>query len=219
MEYRINAYPFTYLEVTLNPGESITAEAGSFIYGMGNYEVKTKTGGITKGLFRKLLAGESLFLNTYIARTNTVIGLAPNLPGRIIPLMLNNEEWYLNDGAYLAHYGDIDVSIKFLGFKGLLTRWNLFWIKISGRGIAWITSYGEIIPINLAAGQEIVVDNSQLLAFPSYVKFDIMKFGGLKSFLFGGEGLVVRIRGPATVYIQTRSIDQLAWALYPYIKR
>jgi len=218
MEYKIDGYPFTYLEVSLNPGESITAEAGAFIYGIGNYEIKTRTGGIVKGLFRKLLARESLFLNTFIAKTKTIIGLAPRLPGRVIPLVLNNEEWYLNDGAYLAHYGDIDVNVKFLGLKGLLTNWNPFWIKLSGKGIAWIASYGEIIPINLSAGQEIAVDNFQLLAFPSNLDYDIIEFGGLKSFLFGGEGLLVRIRGPATFYIQTRSIDELAWALYPYIR-
>ncbi len=219
MKYSVKSYPFTYLEAELDPGEKITAEAGAFIFGKGEYEIKTETKGVLKGVLRALFGGEKIFFNTFIAKTKTVLGFAPPVPGKITELNLSNEEWYLNDSAYLAHCGDIEVGIKFMGLKGLLARRNLFWIKVSGTGKVWINAYGDLIEFDVPAGERMIIDNSQLLAIPANADFKIRTFGGLKSFVFGGEGLVIELEGPAKVLIQTRSLDQLLAIISSYLSR
>ncbi len=76
------------LVVELEPGESVTAEAGAFVYGRGDYDVKTHTGGVFSAVRRRLLGSESIFLNTFTARSYAELGFAPGLPGDVGALEL-----------------------------------------------------------------------------------------------------------------------------------
>ncbi len=211
---------YTLLKIELEPGESITSEGGAFVYGKGNYEIKTHTGGIGKGILRAIAGGESLFLNTYIARERCEIGLAPYLPGDIEVLEVNGE-MLVQDSSYLAHAGDLEVSIGFKGVKGFIAEpySGFVWLKLKGHGLAWVNAYGGIIPIELKIGETVTVDNSHFVAMPSNVKWSIRKFGGWKSFLFGGEGFAVDVQGPGKIYIQTRNFSGFVDIIKSLVKK
>ena len=210
---------FSLLKIKLEQGESITAESGAMILMKGGITVKTGAkGGILKSLGRKLLGGESFFMNDFIAENDKgEVWLAPALPGDIAYIELENSEFHVQDLGYLAHHGDVDVGVKFKGFKGLFGAGEVVWLKITGNGGVWISGYGGIKEINLEPGERIQIDNYHAIAIESTVKWNIKKFGGIKSFLFGGEGLIIEAEGPGRIYVQSRILPELVKLIYKYL--
>jgi uncharacterized protein (TIGR00266 family) len=87
-------------------------------------------------------------------------------------------------------------------------------LRISGTGTLIVSSYGAIHPIELAAGQQYVIDTGHLVTFEEHLKFDVKKVAGWKSTLFSGEGLVVELTGPGELTLQSRSQDSfLSWLI------
>jgi len=210
---------YTLCKVLLNPGESLVFEPGALVYYKGDVEVKTQArGGILKG-FLRIVAGESLFLNTIVARTPTEVALAPPVPGDLEYIPLNNESYVLQKGAYLAHHGDVDVSVATMGLKGLIAEGGLVWLKASGTGGVWVCAYGGLKKLQVPSGESVVIDNFHFVAVPEKVDWNVRKFGGWKSTVLGGEGLVVEVRGPATVYVQSRILPPFAEVLSKYLPR
>ncbi len=221
MEWNIEKRPaYSVLKVKLNPGEKVSAEPGAMMLIKGDIKVETKSGGFFKGLARKLLAGESFFLNHYYAGSGGgEIWFAPGVPGDIEAIKLTGDAWIIQDTSYLAHYGDIDVSIAWRGLKGLLAEGELIWVKAAGNGILWVNSYGGIEKITLSVGETIVIDNMHFVALPAHMRYEIIKIGGLKTFIFGGEGLAVKVYGPGEVLVQTRVLPPLARMLAKFMPR
>jgi len=220
MEWNIEVKPsYSILKVKLKPGEAVHAEPGAMVYMSTGIAVETKAqGGVLKGLLRTMFGGESFFINTFRAVGESEVWLAPSLPGDIHYIELKGSAVYVQDTSYLAHHGDVDVSVAWRGFKGLLAEGELIWLKLSGRGGVWVTSYGGIQEVVLKPGEKAVVDNFHLVAMDETVKWNIRKFGGLKSFLFGGEGIVVELTGPGRVLIQTRSLPPFIELIAKYIR-
>ena len=217
MRYVIDQRPaYSILKVFLNPGESVTSEAGAMVLFKGDVEIRTHTGGILRGLLRAALAGETLFLNTYVARSQAEIWFAPSAPGDISYIPLDGE-WIIQDTSYLAHHGDIDLSVAWRGLRGLLAEGELVWLKASGRGGVWICAYGGLEEVEVPAGSKVTIDNFHFVAMPADVNWRVRKFGGWKSFLLGGEGLVFEVEGPAKVYLQTRILPPFARLLKKYL--
>jgi len=220
VEWSVEKGPaFSVLKVRLEPGESVTAEPGAMMLIRGDVEVETKSGGILKGLLRSLAGGESFFLNTYRSRGGGEIWFVPPVPGDIRAIELRGDEWVVQDTSYLAHTGDVDVSVAWRGFKGLLAEGELVWLKVSGRGVVWVNSYGAMEEVEVPAGERIIVDNFHFVAMPAGTRYRITKVGGLKTFIFGGEGLVAEIHGPARVLVQTRMLPGFARLLAKFIRR
>ena len=210
---------YAMLKINLNPGESVTAEAGAFVAGKGDYEVKTHTGGgILTALARRLAGGESIFLNTFIARTPTELWFAPSLPGDIKYLELDGE-LIVQDMSFLVSHGDTRLTVAWKGFKGLLAEGELVWLKVTGRGGVWVNSYGAIETIELRPGESMILDNFHFVAMDSSIDYKIRKFGGWKSFFLGGEGVVAELYGPGRVLVQTRSLPPLAATIAKLIGR
>ncbi len=218
----IFAPSYSLLKVKIGKDETIFAEPGAMVAMRGNVKIITKMkGGLFKALARKLLAGESMFFNIYQGEEGGgEIWLSPPLPGDIKYIKLENTEFHVQDFAYLAHHGDISVGTKFKGFKGILAGGGgVFWLKLEGTGGVWISGYGGIDEIELEPGEKMIIDNFHALALEKTVKWKIRKFGGFKTFLFGGEGLVLEAEGPGRVYVQTRTLPSLAELLRRYIKK
>ena len=212
---------YTILKVKLSPGDSVVAEPGAMVLMRGDIEIKTGiSGGLLKGLGRKLLGGESLFMNTYIAKGDSELWLAPGLPGDIEYIPLNDEEYHVQDMSYLAHHGNVEVGVKFKGFKGLLAGGSgVFWLKIKGTGGVWVGGFGGINIIDLKPGEKITIDNFHVMAIESTVNWKIrMIKGGLKTKLFGGEGLVIEAEGPGKIYTQSRVLGTLARLMMKFMK-
>ena len=222
MEWRVDHAPaYSVLKVKLNPNEKIVTEPGAMVTTIGDIKVQTKMeGGVFKALKRKFLGGESAFMNTYIAGPNGgEVWLAPSVPGDIKYIELKNQSISVQDMAYLAHHGDVTVDVAFRGFRGVLAEGEVFWLKISGTGGVWICGYGGIDEITLAPGQKVVIDNFHSIAIEETVKWSIKKFGGWKTFLLGGEGLVIEAQGPGKIYVQSRVLPELARLLTKFLPK
>jgi len=220
MRYSIEQRPaYSVLKVFLEPGESVTSEAGAMLLYRGDVEIQTHTGGgILKGLIRAALAGEPVFLNTYVARTPAEVWFAPPAPGDIAYVPLEGTSWIVQDTSYLAHHGSVNLSVAWRGLRGVLAEGELVWLKASGRGGMWICAYGGLEEVDVAPGERVTIDNFHFVAMPADVNWQVKKFGGWKSFLLGGEGLVFEVEGPAKVYVQTRILPPLAQMLKKYVK-
>ncbi len=210
---------FAELRVYLSPGEAITSEAGAMVYMSPNVKVQTTTGGgLLKGLARKMLAGQTVFVNTYYTESGEgLVVFAPTIPGDITEIDVE-QPIYVSDSNYLAST-NLEFGVKFTGFKGVFTPGGMFWFKLSGIGKLWIATYGGVDVINLKPGERVLVDNIHLAAFDASMNFYLRKFGRLKSFLFGGEYLLTEFVGPGRVFIQSRNMPSFAQLLYRYMPK
>ena len=202
--------------VTLDPGESIQAEAGAMVSMSSTIEMETSArGGVLSGLRRSVLGGESFFINTFHARETGEVTLAPALPGDIVALELTGGTTLLvQSGSFLAATEGVEVDTKWGGGKSFFSSEGLFLLRCTGQGTIWLSSYGAIHPIDLAVGEPYVVDTGHMVAFDDSVQYDVGRSGGWKQTLFSGEGLVVKLTGPGRFYMQTRSEDSfLSWLL------
>jgi len=217
LKYEIlNRPAFSVLKIELD-GDSVFSEPGAMMFIAGEIGVETTTGGIFKGLKRKILGGESLFLNKFEGIGE--VWLAPKIPGDIRYLELKGDSVIVQDSSYLAHHGDLDYSVAWKGLRGLLAEGELFWIKLEGEGGVWVNSYGGMLEMELRHGEEIIVDNFHFVAMDGEMDYSIEKFGGLKSFLFGGEGIVARVRGPGRILLQTRTLSQFVEEIRRFLPR
>jgi len=217
VEYRIEHRPaYSLLKVFLSSGDRVVFEAGAFVYGRGPVEYKTGTMGIGSAIKRALLGGESFFLNVAEAKGQAEVWLAPNVPGDIADVELDGK-LFVQDSSYLAHTGRIKVTTAWRGLRGWLAEGEFFWLKLEGQGLAWLSSYGGIDMVELRSGEKLLVDNHHLVAMDASVEWKPRKFGGFKSFIFGGEGIVFELKGPGRVWIQSRRLPGLAEALIPFL--
>ncbi len=210
---------FDYLKVFLNPGEEVYSQPGALVLLNGEVDIETKSfGGILKGLKRKIFGGESFFLNKFKAKSESELWFSPSLPGALKSLELRNDEFFLRDGAYLSHYGALEIDTKFFGVKGVFSLSGLFWLKVSGFGKVFMNVFGGVEEIELN-GEEILVDNYNLLVFSSSLNTEIVKIGGMKTFLFGGEGFMFKLSGYGKVLVQTRNLPSFAHEISRFSKK
>ncbi len=205
MKYEVQ-YKGSYaiLRVMLPLGAEVVVEPGAMVYMRGPVEVQTSTGGIWKALKRTLLGGESFFMNRYISKGDAEIGLAPELPGDIDVIQVSGT-LFVQSTSYLASDTSLDLDVSFGGFKSFFAGEGIFLLKLQGYGDVAVSSFGAIKMLQLEPGETITIDTGHVVAFDGSVSWNVRTFGGLKSTLFGGEGLVCEFRGPGRVYIQTRN--------------
>lgn len=196
----------------------VFAEAGKMIYLRGQVEMETRmSGSKEKGFLGKLmeagkrvLAGESLFL-TYFEGLGEV-GFAGDFPGRILPIGLSGEAILAQKDAFLAAVGNIELSIALqkriggalFGGEGFIVE------KLSGDGVVFIHAGGDLVTFELATGESIRVDTGCVVAWDESVTYDVQFVGGIKTALFGGEGLfLTTLTGPGMVVVQTMTLAKL----------
>ncbi len=197
------------LKIPLRQGQSIKAESGSMV-AMGNtIDVEGRLeGGLLGGLGR-MLTGEKFFFQTLAARRGPgEVLLAPVTPGDIHAIELNgSESWSVQKDGFFAAAETVDVATKTQNLsQGLFSGEGFFIIKVGGRGTLFVCSYGAIHPLDIPAGEEVIIDNAHLVAWPESTSYKIEKASsGWISSLTSGEGLICRFRGPGRVLIQTRN--------------
>ncbi len=207
--------------VSLEPDEQIQVEAGAMVGMSPSLEVETQaSGGFLKSLSRSMFGKESFFLNTYTGSVEgDTIALAPALPGDIAVIEMRDESLLVQSGSYLASSAGIEVDTKWSGAKTFFGSEGLIMLRIRGTGTLIVSSYGAIHPMELAAGQEYIVDSGHLVTFEEQIGFKVKKVAGWKSTLFSGEGLVVELTGPGKVTLQSRSQDAFLSWLIPRIPK
>lgn len=212
MEFQILKNPMSILEVVLRKGESITAEAGALVFMKGDIEIDTKMrSGILKTVKVSFLGNESFFVNKYTAKEEgCVLGLTGPPVGDIVEISINsNEGFIVQSGAYIASTIGVEIDTKWQGFTKGIFGSELFMLKATGEGKVFCNAYGGIIEKQILQDEKFILDNYHLVALSIDSNYKVTKFGGLKSTILGGEGLVTEIFGPATVYFQTKNLKEL----------
>jgi uncharacterized protein (TIGR00266 family) len=211
---------YSIARVMLDPGEEVSAESGAMVSMSSGIEMKTSVkGGLLSGLKRSVLGGESFFINTFSANAAGEVMFAPPLPGDIMHVDMTGAALFVQSTSYLASSTALSVDTKWSGAKGFFAKEGLFLLKVSGRGSLFISSYGAIHEVVLAAGQTYTLDNGHMVAFDESVSYKVNRVGGMKSTLFSGEGLVCTFTGPGRVFLQTRSEDAFLSWLIPHLPK
>ncbi len=216
IDYKLLGDDMQAVVITLDPGEIVQAEAGSMMYMEEDIEMNSEMqGGLLGGIKRKL-GGESLFVTTFTNNGNGIktVSFAAPYPGKILPVNLAETGTIIcQRDAYLCSALGIEISVTFtrrlgagfFGGEGFILQ------KLSGDGYAFIHAGGTVIEHELAAGESIKVDTGCLVAFVESVSYDIEMVKGIKTMLFGGEGLfLANLTGPGRVYLQTLPFSRLA---------
>ncbi len=213
---------YTMLTIQLDPGETIKAETGAMVAQQG-VEMQTGMGGSGLfGGFKRMLGGESFFLNTFTAgNLGGWVSLAPPSPGDIQSLELHSgENLFIQGSSFLACTENVQTDTKFQGFKGLFSGESIFFLRAfseGGEGTVFFDSYGAIKRVTVEPGAELVVDTGHVVAFTDNVEYSVGKVGGIRSLIAGGEGLVLKFRGNGHVWVQTRNLSSLADKLVPFL--
>lgn len=215
MDYRIVGDVMQALQITLRQGEEVFAEAGSMLYmGAGVGLEARMQGGVMKGLMRKFLAGESMFMSMF--RCNTPEGkmaLANPNPGKIFPVELKGNTVLAERNAFLCGIGNVDLSIAFTKKfgAGLFGGEGFILQKFTGHGLVFLQAGGNLLEFDLAPGEQLRVDTGCIVSMTDTVSYDIQFVGGFRNALFGGEGLFYAVlTGPGHVVLQTLPFSRLA---------
>lgn len=216
MRYEVTA-PGSYpaLEVALEPGEKLVAEAGAMAWMDPAIQVTTSTrGGVLSGLKRSVLGGESFFQNEYTTtQPGAKISLVAGQPGDIMVTEMEGQRLMLERGAYLASAPTVTVDAKFQGLKGLFAE-GMFVLQASGTGPMFWTGYGDIQEIQVSG--EYVVDNGYAVAWDASLNYSVTKSGKkIRAFLFADQ-LVMKFSGHGRVWVQSRSPTALSSWVYPF---
>jgi uncharacterized protein (TIGR00266 family) len=214
MQAEITAGPaFAFGTVAIGPGAEVKVEAGAMAAMTGDVTIETKaTGGLLGGLKRSVLGGESFFINTFRSQAGGHVAVAAKLPGDMRLLPLNGATWFVQSGSWIASDPGVDVDTKWGGAKTFFGGEGLFLLKCSGTGDVLVSSYGAIVEREIGPGDSYVIDTGHVVAFPEGMQYGVEKAGSWKSTIFGAEGLVVRFQGPGSVWLQTRSPqDLIGW--------
>ena len=229
IEYTIGGSEMQYVEVALDPGETVIAEAGGMMYMTSGIQMQTVFGdpsqqnqgfmGKIMGAGKRLLTGESLFMTTFTANLSAGrkerVAFASPYPGKIIPMHLDKMggELICQKDAFLCAAKGVQIGIAFqkkigaalFGGEGFIMQ------RLTGDGIAMIHAGGTIVERELGHGEMLKLDTGCLVALMPTVSYDIQFVGGIKNALFGGEGLfLATLTGPGKVWMQSLPFSRLA---------
>lgn len=216
-DYQVFGDDLQLIEIELDPGEDVRAEAGTMIYMEEGIEMQTSIGGgLLKGL-KRTITGESFFITSFInqASKKSKVGFAAPYPGKIIALNLNTlgGKFICQKDSFLCATHGIEIEIAFtkrLGV-GLFGGEGFILQRLEGNGLAFVHAGGTIIEKELTPGETLRVDTGCLVAFSITVDYNIKFIGGFKNALFGGEGLfLASLHGPGKVYLQSLPFSRLA---------
>jgi uncharacterized protein (TIGR00266 family) len=231
IDYKIYGDDMQFVEIELDPQEAALAEAGGMMYMEDGIHMETIFGdgsGQASGLFgkllgagKRLLTGESLFMTVFLnqAPGKKRVAFGAPYPGKIIPVHLAEigGELIAQKDAFLCAAKGVSVGIAFnkkIG-TGLFGGEGFIMQRLQGDGWTFLHAGGTIHQKDLAPGETLRVDTGCVVAFQPHVDFDIKFVGGVKSALFGGEGLFfATLRGPGRVWLQSLPFSRLADRIY-----
>ncbi len=228
IDYKIYGDDMQYVEIELDPMETVIAEAGAMMMMDPNIQMETIFGDGSKqgnnsfmdkifSAGKRVLTGESLFMTAFTnsgALKEKVFFAAP-YPGKILPMDLSRLEGKLicQKDAFLCAAKGVSVgidfrkklSVGFFGGEGFILE------KLEGDGLAFIHACGAIVERHLMPGETLKIDTGCLVAMTRDVHYDIQFIGGIKNTLFGGEGVFfATVTGPGKVWIQSLPFSRLA---------
>ncbi len=217
IDYQIFGDDMQLVEIELDPGEGVRAEAGAMMYMEQGIVMETGTGGgIFKG-FKRAITGESFFITTFLnnSQGKQHVAFGAPFPGKIVPINLKSHggQFIAQKDSYLCSANGIDIEVAFtrkIG-AGLFGGEGFILQRLKGDGMAFIHAGGTIVRKELRHGEKIKLDTGCLAGMDTSIHYDIQFVGGFKNALFGGEGLfLATLTGPGVVYLQSLPLSRLA---------
>jgi uncharacterized protein (TIGR00266 family) len=219
--YSIDHAPaYAALNLRLQANQTVLVESGAMAAMDAWIKMKSKVqGGLMKGLGR-MLGGESLFISEFTAEGKPgELMISPGVPGDICHYPLSGRSLMVQSSGFVAASPTVTLDTKFQGVKGFFSGESLFLIKASGTGDLWFSSYGAVLEIPVSG--EYVVDTGYIVAFEDTLNYKVevlggLSFKGLRTGLFGGEGLVCRFNGSGKLWVQSRQLAPLINFINPF---
>jgi len=210
---------FALAVVNLQPGQSISAEAGAMVSMSANVDLHSELKGGVFGALKRAVGGESAFVSTFTAQNGAgEVTFAPGAPGDVVGIEMNNQMFMVQSSSYLAGDTSLQVDTKFGGAKSWIGGEGLFLLQVTGAGLLLVSSFGAIHRKMLRPGEQYVIDTGHLIAWEGQMQYNLRKAaksGFFRSFL-SGEGLVAEFVGPGEILIQTRNLRAFAGLLKPF---
>ena len=232
IDFRILGNEMQFVEVELDPGESAIAEAGSMMYMTHGIDMETVFGdgsqqrsgvvGALLGAGKRLITGESLFMTVFTNQrggSKQQVAFAAPYPGKILAMDLHQLGGQLicQKDSFLCAAKGVSIGIAFqrrIGV-GLFGGEGFIMQRLEGDGLCFVHAGGTIHAVDLAAGQNLRVDTGCLVALQPSVGYDIQFVGGVKTALFGGEGLFfATLTGPGRAWLQSLPFSRMADRIY-----
>jgi uncharacterized protein (TIGR00266 family) len=230
IDYRIVGHDMQFVEIELDPGESAVAEAGALMYKEAAVQMDTvfgdgsSSGPGGSGLMDKLLSagkrvitGESLFTTvfTHTGGGKAKVAFAAPFPGTVMAMKLSEHGGRLicQKDSFLAGARGVRLGIFFQRkiLTGLFGGEGFIMQKLEGDGWVFVHAGGTMVERELAPGERLDVDTGCVVAFHDTVGMDVRPVGGIKSMLFGGEGVfLATLTGPGKVWLQSLPFSRLA---------
>jgi uncharacterized protein (TIGR00266 family) len=209
---------FSLAIISLQPEQSIQAEAGAMVSMSANVELQSEMKGGLFGAIKRAAGGESAFVSTFTARGGPgEVCFAPGAPGDIAGLELGNQTFYVQSSSYLAGDSSLVVDTKWGGAKSFFGGEGLFVLQVSGTGLLLLSSFGAIHRKRLSPGERYVVDTGHLVAWEGSTQYTLRKAAsGFFRSMMSGEGIVSEFTGPGELLIQTRNLQAFAGLLKPF---
>jgi uncharacterized protein (TIGR00266 family) len=230
IDYKVYGSDMQFVEIELDPGESCIAEAGAMMYKDAIVQLDTIFGDGSKnqgggGFMGKLLSagkrvitGESLFTTVFThsgGSGKARAAFAAPYPGTIVPMKLSEHGGTLicQKDSFLCAARGVSIGIFFQKkiLTGLFGGEGFIMQKLDGDGWVFVHAGGTIVERTLAPGERLDVDTGCVVAFHQGINFDVKPVGGIKSALFGGEGLfLATLTGPGKVWLQSLPFSRMA---------
>ena len=235
IDYKIFGEELQYVEIELDPNETVIGEPGGFMMMDDGIEMNTLFGdgsqasnnggllGMLMSAGKRLLVGENLFMTAFTnqAQGKKRVSFAAPYTGKIIALDLAelNGKIIAQKDAFLCAAKGVSIGIEFqrrLG-TGIFGGEGFIMQKLEGDGMAFVHAGGYVTERTLQPGEVLKIDTGCVVAYTAGIDFDIEFIKGIRNFMFGGEGLFFAIlRGPGKVWIQSLPISRLAGRLMQY---
>ncbi len=224
LDYTIHGDNLQVARIRLAPGQELYAEAGKMVYKHASVSWETRMTGETLGekiwgALKRKLAGESLFLTYFRTQAGGEVGFAGDYPGRIQSLDLKaGQSFMVQRDSFICAQSSVTLNIalvKKIG-GGLFGGEGFILEKLTGPGTVFIHGGGDFVEFTLSPGEVLQVDTGCVVGFDESVDYDVQLAGGIKTALFGGEGLfLTTLRGPGRVLVQSMTLEKLRRELAP----
>lgn len=225
LEYKIEGDNLQIARIRLKPGQDLYAEAGKMVYKTPSVEWDSRMTGATLGdkiwgAIKRKLAGESLFFTHFHTNTVGEVGFAGSYPGRIMAFDLRpGQSLFCQRDGFLFAQSTVTFNVAlvkklgsgFFGGEGFILE------KFTGPGLVFIHGGGDFVEFDLKAGEMLQIETGSIVAFDDGVDYDIQYVGGIRTALFGGEGLfLATLRGPGRCIIQSMTLEKMRRELAPF---
>ncbi len=225
LDFTIQGDNLQVIRIRLQPGQELFAEAGKMLFKQPQVAWETRMTGETLGdklwgAVKRKLMGESLFLTYFQASIPGEIGFAGNYPGRIQAFhLLDGQSVFVQRDSFVVAQATTQLNIAmvkrlgagFFGGEGFILE------KLTGPGTVFIHAGGDFLEFVLKPGESLQIDTGSIVAFDEGVDYDIQLVGGIKTALFGGEGLfLATLTGPGRVIVQSMTLQKMRRELAPY---